>query len=210
MALSNTDKLSDFDVLIIAKSGRLYTCRLFLWLISSILGARRKKHEKIAPNRLCFNHYVTDDNLRLAHESLFNAQTYINLKPAMIESALVDEFFANNLWLNSYVYNFKAQKDFSRRSVNPPFIFKAIAKIFEVILGSYPGDWMERSIKSFQQKMIKNNPATYEPGGRIIFNDKELEFHPHSFEKIVLTKYKTGLSRFGVVPFIEEKDSGLN
>ncbi len=210
LAVSNTEKSSDFDVLIIAESGRLYTCRLFLWLISSVLGARRKKHQKIAPNKLCFNHYITDDNLRLTHESLFNAQTYINLKPAMIEPEMIDKFYASNLWLNSYAYNFKAQKDFTGRSVKPPIVFKIFAGVSEVILVSYLGDWLEKALRFLQQKRIKNDPVTYESGGRIVFTDKELEFHPHSFEGIVIEKYKRGLDKAGIVSYIKEMNSGLS
>jgi len=210
MALGNTTEESDFDVLIIAKPGRLYTCRLFLWLISSLLGVRRKKNEKIAPDKLCFNHYITEDNLALVHRSLFNAQTYINLKPAMIKPELIDKFYISNLWLNDYAYNFKVQKDFTRRNINTPRFFKFLAKIGEFILDVSLGDWFEELSKHRQQKLIRNNPITYRSGGRITFNNKELEFHPHSFEKVVVEEYGKGIRRVGVVPYVEERDSGLS
>lgn len=209
MAINNTDEKSDFDVLIIAKSGRLYTCRLFLWLISSLMGTRRKKHEKIAPDKLCFNHYLTDSSLYIPHESIFNAQTYVNLKPAMIRPGLVDEFYSANLWLNNYVYNFRPQKEFTRRSVEPSRFLTAFASTGEFLLDSFLGNWLESFSKKYQQKRINNDPKTHQPGGRVVFTDNELEFHPGSFEKIVIAKYKEGLKRLGVIPFVEERDSGL-
>lgn len=209
IALGNTDEKSDFDVLVIAKSGRLYTCRLFLWLISSIMGTRRKKHEKVAPDKLCFNHYITDGNLYIPHESIFNAQTYVNLKPAMIRPGLVDEFYAANLWLNNYVYNFRPQKEFARRSVEPSWFLIMFAHIGEFVLNSRLGDRLELFLKKYQQKRINNDPKTHQPGGRVVFTDNELEFHPGSFERIVIDKYREGLKRLGVMPFIKEKDSGL-
>ncbi|OGM99468.1 MAG: hypothetical protein A3F98_03465 [Candidatus Yanofskybacteria bacterium RIFCSPLOWO2_12_FULL_41_8] len=209
MALGNTDKESDFDVLIIAKSGRLYTCRLFLWLISSLLGARRKKHEKVAPDKFCFNHYITDDSLELRHQSLFNAQTYINLKPAMIKPELVNKFFSSNLWLNNYVYNFKIQSNFVMRSVLPPHLFIFLARMEEFTINLLFGNSLERFLMNDQQKRIKKNPITYEPGGRIVSTEKELEFHPRSFEQIVIEKYNRGLKHLGIIPYSWEKDSGL-
>jgi hypothetical protein len=209
MALGNTEQSSDFDVLVIARTGRLYTCRFFLWLISSLLGVRRKKYQKVAPDKLCFNHHITDSHLYLRHQSLFNAQTYINLKPAMISPALIDKFFAENFWLNKYAYNFRVQKNFVRRSVKPPLVFKISAKTLELILLSPLGDALESLLKSLQQKRIKEDPVTYEPGGRIVFNNDELEFHPHSFEKYVIDKYNSNLIKLGVVPLNKEKDSGL-
>src|SRR3989344_2790677 len=209
MALGNTDKESDFDVLIIAKSGRLYTCRFFLWLVSSLLGARRKKNEKVAPDKLCFNHYITDDSLLLRHQSLFNAQAYINLKPVMIRPELVNKFFSSNLWLNNYAYNFKIQSNFVMRSINPPRLLRLLARIGELTLNFLFGDRPESFLMHYQQKLIKNNPITYEPGGRTVFTDKELEFHPHSFEKTVIEKYNQGLKRLGIIPYSWETDSGL-
>lgn len=209
MAINNTDDESDFDILVIAKSGRLYTGRFFLWLISSLGGIRRKKHEKIAPDKLCFNHYITDDRLYIPHESIFNAQTYVNLKPVMIGTELADEFYSANLWLNNYVYNFHPQREWARRSVNRPVLFKFIAKTAEFFLDITFGNKIESIFKNFQQKRIKSDPATYEPGGRVIFTDKELEFHPRSFERVVIEKYKANLAKLGVVARIDENDSGL-
>ena len=209
LALGNTDEESDFDVLIIAQSGRLYTCRLFLWLITSVLGVRRKKHEKVAPDKFCFNHFITDRSLQIKHESLFNAQTYANLKPAMIERDLVERFYDANLWINNYLYNFKPKKKLVEKSVNPGRIFLSVAGFFEFILNSDLGDFFEDLVKKIQQNKIKTNPVTYESGGRIVFNDYELEFHPRSFEKFVLEKYNQNLNKLGVVTYIKEKDSGL-
>ena len=209
MAINNTDEKSDFDVLVIARSGRLYTCRLFLWLISSLMGTRRKKHEKVAPDKLCFNHYLTDGSLYIPHESIFNAQTYINLKPVLIRAELIDRFYTANLWLNNYVYNFRPQKEFSRRSVKPSLCLIVFARLGEFILDSFLGDWLELFFKKYQQKRINDDPKTHQSGGRVVFGDNELEFHPHSFEKVVIAKYRDGLRRCGIVSFIDEKDSGL-
>lgn len=209
MAINNTTEESDFDVLIIVRSGRLYTCRFFLWAISSLLRIRRKKNQSIAPDKLCFNHYITDDNLHINHESIFNAQTYINLKPVMIKSELVDQFYLENIWLNNYAYHFRPQKNFVGRSVKPSSVFMIFAETLEFILDLSPGETLERVLKYVQQKKIKSDPVIYESGGRIIFSDQELEFHPHSFERVVIEKYKIALKRLGIVPYMDEEDSGL-
>lgn len=78
----------------------------------------------------------------------------------------------------------------------------------EALLNNFFGDIFEKTLMAFQQKRIKNNPATYESGGRIIFTDKELEFHPRSFERVVIDNYNNGLKKFGIYG-IEENDSGL-
>ncbi|OGN15263.1 MAG: hypothetical protein A3B99_02165 [Candidatus Yanofskybacteria bacterium RIFCSPHIGHO2_02_FULL_44_12b] len=209
LALSNAHPESDFDVLVIAKTGRLYTCRLFLLLISSLLRSRRKRFDAVAPDKFCLNHYITDSDLRISHESLYNAQTYANLKPTMIARQLVHDFYKSNIWINKFVYNFKINDEFVRRSAPLNPILHGFARMVEFILNSRLGDILEIRAKKYQHERIKENPLTYEAGGRITFNESELEFHPRSFEKTIISKYNQGLRRLGIIPYLEEKDSGL-
>ncbi|MBI2068518.1 MAG: hypothetical protein HYT67_00190 [Candidatus Yanofskybacteria bacterium] len=209
MALGNTDEDSDFDVLVIAASGRLYTCRVFLSLTASLFRARRKRFDKTAPDKFCFNHYITDTSLPIRHESLYNAQTYIHLKPVLIGGELFEDFYASNIWLNKYVYNFKPANMFVRRSVKPSVFLRSAAVLGEFFLNNKLGDLLEGFLKKYQQRRIRSNPVTYEKGGRVVFNGGELEFHPHSFERIVVDRYNVGLIKLGI-PGIVEKDSGLS
>jgi predicted nucleotidyltransferase len=206
LAANNPEPKSDFDVFIVIKSGRLYTGRLFLWLISSLLGARRGRFDIVAPDKLCFNYYVTDDNLEIHHRSLYIAQSLANLKPVIVFDGVLDAFIASNKWANSYCYNFRQVSSY--RNIKPNKFMLGLARCGEVLLNNFFGNILEKTLLAFQQKRIKNNPATYESGGRIIFTDKELEFHPRSFEKVVIDNYNNGLKKFGVFGF-EENDSGL-
>ena len=83
-----------------------------------------------------------------------------------------------------------------------------LARCGEALLNNFFGNILEKILLAFQQRRIKKSPATYESGGRIIFTDKELEFHPRSFEKVVINNYNSGLKKFGVFG-VEESDSGL-
>jgi|SRR3989344_629688 len=210
LAINNTKHGSDFDVLLVVRSGRLYSCRIFLSLVASVFGARRTRYERSAPDKFCFNHYITDTNLNIKHESLFNAQAYVNLKPVLVADGIFSRFYADNIWLNKYVYNFKPAEEFVLRKVFYSSLLFLIGKVGEFILNSSLGDRFENWAKKYQQKRIKDNPVTYESGGRVVFNDNELEFHPRSFESFAIDKYNKNLKKFGIIPYIEEKDSGLN
>lgn len=209
MALGNTTPKSDFDVFIIAKSGRLYTNRLFLWLIASLLGDRRKPSDKTAPDKFCFNHYITDGSNPLKYRSIYTAQLYSSLKPAYMPDEVFNNFFKKNSWIKEYLLNFKPHNNFVRRNLKRSRFADVITGFIELILNSSFGDFVEDISKEYQQNKIKNNPLTGQPGGRVVCNDDELEFHPFSFEGTVIKKYNDGLTRLGVVPFIAETDSGL-
>src|SRR3989344_5350059 len=217
LAINNTKHGSDFDVLLVVRSGRLYTCRIFLSLVASVFRSRRTRYERSAPDKFCFNHYITDGNMNIKHESLFNAQAYANLKPVLVSNGIFSRFYAENSWLSKYLYNFlrsdlgtSLRSDLGIRRISPNLLFLGLRKFGELILSSYLGDKVEYWAKKYQQKRIKNNPITYESGGRVVFNDNELEFHPRSFESFAIDKYNKNLKKFGIIPYIEEKDSGLN
>lgn len=209
LAMDNTDEESDFDVLFIIKPDRLYTARLALLGVASFLGSRRKKTDITAPDKLCFNHYISEDALHINHHSLFNAQFYAHLKPVFVSRELFDVFFAANSWINKYLYNFRPRKEFSRRDLRPTPILLKVSRVLKFILNTKFGDRIERLAKRYQQKRIKNNPVTHNGGGRITFNDQELEFHPNSFEKFLLRKYAETIKSLGIITPFEEKDSGL-
>ena len=120
----------------------------------------------------------------------------------------MQRFYIENNWLGKYIFNFRTfDKGHLLGREGALYI---VARILEFILNSSFGDKIENWAKKYQQKRIKNNPATYESGGRVVFNDNELEFHPRSFESFAIDKYNKGLKKLGITPYLEEKDSGLN
>ncbi len=207
LAVNNLEPKSDFDVFVVIKTGRLYTGRLFLWLISSLWGVRRGRFDVVAPDKLCFNHYVTDDNLELSRRSLYVAQSVANMKPVMASGAVLGSFLSANKWVSRYCYNFRPVDKY--RGIKPSKFMVAAANLGEFILDTKLGDLLEKVFRIVQQKRIKNNPATYESGGRIVFTDRELEFHPRSFERIVIDSYNDKMKKAGILNCLE-KNSGLN
>lgn len=207
LAANNTTERSDFDVLTITKSGRLYTARLFLWLISSIFLVRRGRYDLVAPDKLCFNHYLTEKSLTLNHRSLFVAQSLANIKPVIWrEEEIIKNFYKQNHWVGEYVVNYHAIDEYRNAKKMPIMI--AFAKAGEFLLGGKFGDLVERGLRAYQQRRIRKNPATYESGGRVIFNNGELEFHPRSFETFVISNYNKTVKKLGIISN-GESDSGL-
>ncbi len=208
LALGTVSTESDFDILVLVEPGRLYLARLLLSGVASLIAARRTRYETTAPDKFCFNHYLTTDALNIKHESLYNAQTYAHLVPLAVSPALAGKFFAENLWINKYVYNFTPHQQTIRRTVRPSGFLKGIAKLIEFVGQGSIGDMFEKLARQYQQKRIGSNPATHATGGRVIYTSTELEFHPHSFERIILDYYNETTHRLGV-SMSPEPDSGL-
>lgn len=206
-------KESDIDLLIVAKSGRIWTTRLFLTFYTSFLGIRRKG--KRVANQLCLNHYITDDALCIPFESLYNAHTYINLIPLVNEQHVFERFFKENIWIQDYFSNpliLGESVDYTYSFPVNKFLERCMhikRPALEWLLQGFVGNLFERLAKRIQLYFIQRNPLTPRRGGRITAQDFQLEFHPQSKENIVLTRYNKKLKELGLEAFYPEKDSGL-
>ena len=168
---------------------------------------RRTWKDKIAPDKFCFNHYLAIDGLALEYQSLYSAQNYALLVPVFAKSQdLIDEFYNQNDWIKSYILDFKVFKR-NNRQIKKSLLLFFIQNALELVLNTWAGDFFEKLARWYQQRRIGNNPATYEPSGRVIFNDQELEFHPQSFERKLINDYNQKMGELGIE--VDEPNSGL-
>ncbi len=208
LALNNTKLESDLDILIVAKSGRIWTTRMLVSLVMSLLRVRRTKTDTIAPDKVCLNHYVTDASLKIPHQSMYCAHLYAHLVPILLrDEAMVYKFKKENDWMKNYIYNWKEEGEQHLKTLKPYPRMNRVAMFLESVLSGRVGDWLEKYFKRVQLKRINSDPNTNKSGGRATFNDLELEFHPSSPEKGILERYNAALAALGINRL--EKDSGL-
>lgn len=195
LATGNMNENSDFDVIVGARQGRIFTARFFCWLIFRILGWRAKHPNTSQSNlpqslplqytvllkwrhpwrdKICFNHFVTSAAYRLSppHNEYWK-KLYELLVPVYGSLEAIQKFFDANA-------NWAGPVDINKYLKDPRYRYQKkglVAKIREWILGGWFGDQLEK-LKFIQIYFIKRglNKTGHEP--RIIFNDNELEFHP--------------------------------
>jgi len=207
LAVNNPKKESDIDLLIATESGRIWTCRGIVTLFTHLIGQRR--HGALTNNRFCLNHYLTDNSLKIPFRSLYNAQTYAHLMPILeIEKGLYRKFQRANQWIGSYLAFYPKEEKGYCKTIKLNSLFTFTRKLREFFLNGRVGNSLESILKRFQEKRIKKDPLTYRSGGRVVFDDNQLEFHPDSPEKEILKKYNWKMKEMG---FVEtEENSGLN
>lgn len=178
LATGNIREESDFDVIVGARQGRIFTARFFCWLAFGMLGwrARHPANEsyKFYRNKICFNHFVTPTAYRLSppHNEYWK-RLYQSLVPVYGDPAIIQKFFdANADWAG-----FRRAPESDKRHIYRKY--GTIKRFREWLLGGRAGDWLELKLKKIQVKRIERGLKTqsgYKP--RIIYNDNELEFHP--------------------------------
>lgn len=183
LAMGDVKEESDFDIIVGAKQGRIFTARFFCYSIFGVLGWRRKKTDASGKenDKFCFSHFVTAKSFRLSPPyNEYWKKLYSSLAPVYGNKDSIREFFeANEQWVGE------------RKGIENMIVgikeYKSIFRIFlENVLSGCLGNLVERKLKNIQLKRIKrslesdlpNQERFYKP--RIIFNDDELEFHPHT------------------------------
>lgn len=184
MALGDINRDSDFDVIVGARSGRLYTARFFCLFFYKIFGWRSYISKNKKANRFCFNHFITEKSYCLQPPyNLYWQSLYANLIPVYGDENKIEKFFKANDWrLNTD--NKNTQKFKAETIIENDLHFKIkkpskIKVILEKILSGALGDFIEKIFKKYQLQKIKNNlkkfPPSYKP--RIIIKDEEVELH---------------------------------
>lgn len=208
LALNNTKKESDFDLLIVVKNKRIWLARFLITSFIQLMGRRR--HKNITEDRICLNHYITDKSLEIKFKSLYNAQTYAHIVPVLeIEEWIYNKFQKANKWVKDYLVFWPDMEIKNFKTLRISSLLKAVAKIGEVCLDNKLGDFSEWFLKKIQQYSIKKDPLTYKKGGRITIDDSQLEFHPDSPERRILDKYRQSMIYLSLEELAKEKDSGL-
>jgi len=175
MVIGNVKDSSDFDVIVGARHGRIFTVRFFSIILFGLLNERRKKlsHDEEAKDKLCFNHFVTEKSLRLSPpHHLYWHELYARLVPLYGEPAAIQKFFDANDWLPERRAFLPDTRHFEGSS--------AAKKVFERVLGGKLGDALEAALRKIQLSRI-NRSMKKEIDGfrpRIRVSDDELEFHP--------------------------------
>ena len=213
LALGFMESSSDLDVLVVTKPGRIWLARLWLSFWLELIGKRRRGRDRVAPDKVCLNHYISSDALILRWHSLYNAQTYVHLVPLLIRNGeLLDRFQEENDWVLDYLNNWfiPSLAEGQRRAVKPNHWLLGCAGFCESILEATGlAIFLEKLARNLQKNRIERGIAT-KGVGRITINDQELEFHPHSPEYVVLNKFNQRTKFLPGLENYQEKDSGLS
>ena len=183
MALGNVRETSDFDVLTVARPGRIFTARFFSILFFGVRGWRRTKlsHHETAADKICLNHFVTREKMRLdPPHNVYWEELYRHLVPLYGAPEAVNLFFAANDWMNPP----RVYRDDLRHEDREP---SRARRALETMLTGSAGDRLERALKRVQVRRIERGlarlasaerAASAGHNPRIRYGDTELEFHP--------------------------------
>lgn len=146
LAVFNSDPGDDIDLLLITKSGRLWTTRLLLTFTTTALGLRRTPKSASYAGKLCLNLYLTPSSFSLppSRRSLYSAYELIQAVPLYDPHDTRSHLLAANSWIYAYLPNFPAIK--TRLSPLPKTPTNSFLDKIESIAYSLQLSYMHRKI----------------------------------------------------------------
>ncbi len=173
MAVGNVKESSDFDALISVEKGRIFTVRYIINFVFSLLGKRRLDDlEDSSPDKLCFNHFVTEETWRIKPINSLSVTISRNWVPLWGNKEKIKKFLKIN---STTEENLEGNLLDLRFSEKPKSV---AAKIAEKALGGRGGDFLENKVIGvISRKRLGKYLAGKPRGERVIVSEKEMEFH---------------------------------
>ncbi len=179
VSMANATEKEDIDLFFITKKHTLWLTRLIITLLLDSKGWRRKRLDTDVEDKICVNMLMDESKLAFSkeHQNIYIAHELLQVKSLFDRGGYYKKLLQKNIWGKHLLFNgFPA----IRHSFyfNIPWTFLLLP--FEV--GSH----------IIQQWYMKDHTK------HEILTDTLLAFHPTSYERIILRKYRKGLEKYGI------------
>jgi len=190
LAAANTRPGSDLDLFVVVAARRIWTARLLLLAVAELTGRRRRYWDEEAPDKICLNHYLTDDSLAVDPEirNVYTALLYRQLIPLAGLPTYQQFAAANATWMKRFVMYPETPVVASRHLLAAGRWAAGWQRFWEAVFREPSFDWLERWAESLQRRSIRRHTK---PGqaGRVVLSDRELAFHPDTKVPGILERF---------------------
>jgi len=184
LAMKNTDKSSDLDLLVALKYGHIFTGRTLVTLVTHLLGVRR--YGRKISNRVCLNFFITDKSLKINLKDLFSSSEYYFIRP-LYGYKTFKRFQEANKWVGDFRENYILERTANLKILDDNLKTRVIREIGEMILSFR---FIENWLKIWQTKRIMNDPRTHRNGSMVMADDSVLIFLPEPQGPRVFEKFQ--------------------
>jgi hypothetical protein len=172
LAMKNAERESDWDLLIVLKAGHIWIGRTFVTLFLHLIGKRR--HGKKIRDRVCLNHFITDESLETKIQGLFASGEFSFMLP-LFGGDVFEKFRKANEWIKKYHPNYATEEFGCHRLIRDTKISIQMRKVGEYVFG---WNFLENFLRRIEKEKIEKNPLTQKEGGFILATDEALVFLP--------------------------------
>lgn len=177
LAMENSNLESDIDLMIITKSNLFWTTRVFVYLLISILGIKKRRpFDYDQKDKLCLNIWLDESHLSWGKKdrNIYTAHEIAQIVPLVNKDETYEKFLYENKWLVKYWPNavsIKGKKDLVMSQEDSSFL-----SLFLIPL--------EKFAFKLQYQYMKSRLT------RETITKTRALFHPQDWGKVVLISLK--------------------
>lgn len=191
LSMKHTKPQSDFDLLVVFESGKIFTGRFFLTGLTHFLGMRR--HGKNIANRICLNYFITTSSLEITLKDYFSSSEYFFTLP-IFGHDVFRKFQKKNGWIQFYKPNYEMRGMLNYKLLPDSYITRIVRGAGEKLLRFHR---MESWLKKWQVEKIYKNPKTRHEGSMVVVNDEMLIFLPDPRGPKIYSRFAERLRKMG-------------
>ena len=182
LAMRNSSKGDDIDLVIITSNGLLWTTR-FLANVLLLPFKRDPAGQKIS-DRACLNLFIDESDLSIKDHNMYTAHEICQMKLLWDKNGTYRKFIRANSWIREYLPNWKEVKVESQsRKSKSKGAFTLSTQHFDLI---------ERLLRNFQLWYMRNKLTTEK------ISSTQLFFHPKNTRDWVVSEYGSRLRKLGM------------
>ncbi|PJE67331.1 hypothetical protein COU95_03000 [Candidatus Shapirobacteria bacterium CG10_big_fil_rev_8_21_14_0_10_40_9] len=109
LAMKNSDKEDDIDLLIVTKRNRLWITRLLTVFLVELVARRRRPGDRNVRDKICLNMFLGEEHLEVPkkEQDLFSAHEVCQLKVIWEKDGIYQKFLKENQWVRQFLPNWK-------------------------------------------------------------------------------------------------------
>lgn len=184
LAVKNSDKDDDIDLIIVTEKNRLFLSRLLLLFLLELLGVRRKKQDdpRLVYKKICANIILDEGQLAQYNKNIYLAHEVLQMIPLWQKGNVYSKFLEDNYWVFDFLPNWLSTQ---YPSYQKPSKSKKSSKNFLT------------KVVNFTEEVSKNFQLNYmgKPTGKERISENALYFHPIDYQEKVLKEYKIRLDK---------------
>lgn len=112
LAMANTGKKDDIDLILITSKNRLWISRLLVLIVLSLLGQRRRVDhtQRQAAGKICCNLLMDENNLSQKRKDIYTAHEVLQMKVLWQRDGIYQKYLSENSWVFKYLPNWIGEK----------------------------------------------------------------------------------------------------
>jgi predicted nucleotidyltransferase len=173
LSMKNSNEDGDIDLIIVAKSGNLWTARIMVYMLTKLFGIKtRVQGDKNQKDKLCLNIWMDEGDLKwkVNDRNIYTAHEIAQIVPLVNKDNTFEKFVWENKWICQFWPKAIAVKEIQKKSKNRKTITRGIVEKFAY--------WLQYSY-------MKGNIT------REVVTPTRALFHPHDWAGVVLNRLES-------------------